>query len=337
MKLFQTLVSSVLGGVGAIIGFGVLLSGCTDDDNDKKPTTVISTQDLKNCCGSDESSDAFANCVKSYQESGICHSENPNDPHNNVTYYGPAPVDPDKDLAACCGKDDGSKEYSACVENYKANNGCGEVSVKYGMPQIDEDAMKACCGDDKKCMEDFIASGECHAVAPVYGMPEISDEDLKACCGNDEECIADYKASGKCDEPVAEYGPQPYVDCCADAETEEEYNECVENYEKTGSCAEEPPIMTYYGPDPAAECCSNAQSPEEYKECVENYEKTGSCSEEPPVMTDYGMPSVDDELTECCGEDDGSETYQYCAKNFVKNGGCEEMSVKYGMPATPAE
>ena len=85
----------------------------------------VSDAEIKECCGNDDGSDFYKNCVADLEKTGNCHM--------NQTVYGPPPVD-EKALKECCGDDDGSEEYNACVQNYKEFGGC--VMIEEPTPSV---------------------------------------------------------------------------------------------------------------------------------------------------------------------------------------------------------
>ncbi|MBO4350962.1 MAG: hypothetical protein J6A01_08465 [Proteobacteria bacterium] len=214
MKSTKSLISSILGGIGILAGFGMLLTGCSDDD-DKKPTVEITKAQLDQCC---KDADNYEACVKDYQTNGVCSgykepgpvAEYGVPPIDEPVEYGPidAPeygtIDPGptpEEIADCCGEDNGSEEYKECVADYKKSGACAhhqdEPVPEYGMIET-----------------------------PMYGMPDDptpvnpDDEKIKECCGDDngsdeyKECVEDYQKAGTCvkqpEPPIPEYGmPEP--------------------------------------------------------------------------------------------------------------------------------
>ena len=212
MKSLKTLVGTLLGGIGILAGFSMLMTGCSDDDKDKTPTQEITKAQLEKCC---KDADNYEACVKDYQENGVCSgfidpgpvSDYGVPPIYEPVEYGPidapdyGPIDPGiepspKEIAECCGDDNGSDEYKECVENYQKSGACpphhDDPVPEYGMPDT-----------------------------PEYGMPDVptpvpDDVGIKECCGDDngsdeyKECVADYKKAGECalhdEDPVPDYG-----------------------------------------------------------------------------------------------------------------------------------
>ncbi|MBO4350961.1 MAG: hypothetical protein J6A01_08460 [Proteobacteria bacterium] len=104
-------------------------------------------EEIKECCGEDNGSDKYNECVENYKgssDSKVCMAHDIDQPD----VYGPLPSEIDE-------------------------------------PQPTEDEIKECCGDDdesvkyKKCVEELTKSGNCdihEASDPTYGMPDIPDE-----------------------------------------------------------------------------------------------------------------------------------------------------------------
>ena len=102
--------------------------------------------------------------------------------------------------------------------------------------------------------------------------------------------------------------------------SQEEFDECIDNYKEVNSCSIEPPPQTDYGMPPvlsaedAEACCgkdtesqvfkdcvkkmyescpANMSTPqEEFDKCIENFKEINDCA---PIMTLYGMPSPPNE------------------------------------------
>ncbi len=303
MKSIKSLVGTLLGGIGALAGFGILMTGCGDDGNSGKATQEITKAQLEECCGTDANSTTYEACVKNYQTNGVC--SNDIDPGVTTDYgvpdpltpvvYGPAPFKPDE-IEKCCGEDDGSNKYKQCVESYKESGKCENP---------DE---------------------------PIYTEYGPSVDPIEECCGKDDgskkykQCVESYKESGKCenpDEPIyTEYGPSidPIEECCGKDDGSEKYKQCVESYKESGKCENpDEPIYTEYGPsiDPIEECCGKDDGSKGYKQCVEDYNKAGGCGG--IAVPEYGMPPVDS-IEECCGPEDDSDTYKACVEDYNANG-----------------
>ncbi len=368
MKNIKKLTALVLGGIGAIFGLQSL-SGCSEDVN-SKPVVKLTQEQIKDCCGDDDGTNAYAKCIQNYQKNGVCSKEKEPEP---IAYYGPAPTPvPEKDIADCC-SDKADTDYLDCANKF--NNYCDDKQFSESM------SLEACVAEFKK-------ANKCDVMEPVYGMQPlpVPDEDIADCCGfksdpgyqecadkfknycNDkqfsesmslEACVEEYKQTNNCDVPVPEYGMIPVEECCGSKTDSDEYKACVDFYNKTGECDNN---STVYGPAPVpvpdtdiADCCGFKSEPGyqecadkfnnycdgkqfyesmSLEDCVEEYKQVNHC--EVPVP-EYGMPSISDEdIQNCCGEDSQSSDYKECVEKYLATEVCPNMnSTVYGMPPLP--
>ena len=295
------------------------------------PLPEIDPNDAKACCGSDVNSKKYQECVgkmydacpqvsqkefdaciDNYKEVNSCSVEPP-----PQTDYGMPPVIDPSDAEACCGPNDDSKEYIACIkEMYDA------CPADMDTPQESFD----------KCIANYREVNKCVVIAvPEYGVQDVNPQDILECCGpedgsseykdcfykiteacgnaeNYDKCIADYKKTNECGEIGAPtYGMPPVLDpgdaeaCCGSDVNSSKYKECVDKMYDA--------------------CPANMSTPqEEFDACIDKYKDVNSCSVEPPPQTDYGMPPVLDpsDAEACCGSDVNSDKYKECVKDMYK-------------------
>lgn len=348
MKNIKKLTALVLGGIGAIFGLQSL-SGCSEDVN-SKPVVKLTQEQIKDCCGDDDGTDAYAKCIQNYQENGVCSHEVDPDP---IAYYGPAPTPIDEGIQNCCGDKTG-QSYEDCVKDYKANgNRCVMPSI-YGPAPLDvpENDIAACCGD--RTDDGYL---DCANKFKSYCDDKQFFESMSL-----KDCVEEYKQVNHCEVPVPEYGMIPVEECCGSETDSDRYRSCVDFYNKTGECDNN---STVYGPAPVpvpdtdiADCCGFKSEPGyqecadkfnnycdgkqfyesmSLEECVEEYKEVNSCSVEPPPQTDYGMPSISEEdIEKCCGDDKQSSDYKECVDEYLNTEICPNMSsTVYGMPPLP--
>ena len=71
MKSFKKLIGTVLGGIGALTGISMLMNACNEDQNNK-PVVEVTAEEVKQCCGTDQTNPAYSYCVNRYIYSGNC-------------------------------------------------------------------------------------------------------------------------------------------------------------------------------------------------------------------------------------------------------------------------
>ena len=205
MKSIKSLVGPLVGGIGILAGFGMMLVGCSDDNSNKSAAKTPTAEEIAACCGNDNGSKAYKECVENYKgssDSQICMAHDIDQPD----VYGPPPSEINdtqptaEEIKKCCGEDNGSDEYKECVENYTGSSDSKVCMVHdidqpdvYGPPPSEindpeptEEEIKECCGDEdesvkyKKCVEELTKSGNCdinEASDPTYGMPDIPPDE----------------------------------------------------------------------------------------------------------------------------------------------------------------
>ena len=90
MKTLQSLVGTLLGGIGMLAGFGMLMTGCSEDDKTTDTNAEITQEQLDKCC---KTADDYDACVKDYKKNGICSNEP--EPEITTKYGMPStPVEP---------------------------------------------------------------------------------------------------------------------------------------------------------------------------------------------------------------------------------------------------
>ena len=268
------------------------------------------------------------------------------------------------DIEACCGSDDGSKNYESCVEAYRTTGKCGSIDIDpnppvyYGPPAITDAELKACCEnredgmDANRCISEYKSTYQCPEDEPVYaeyGMPMPLEEELKACCENRgdmdaEECAERFSETLKCpdimDAPDAPlYGPPPITDaelkaCCENRADGMPAEACIDEYKSTYQCPEDEPVYAEYGmPMPPNEdiekCCADRNDGMDKGKCIDEYIETGICPPElampdDPPIAVYGPAPVDQALEKCCGDKSGDE-YSECVKSYYEHNGCMEI------------
>ena len=260
MKNLAKLLGTVAGGLGAVFGLGLLFSGCEDDE--KKDDIVVyygpaPVQSAEECCQSLHNDGAiqqseFDECVAAYKQKNVCEPG-----ALFPTVYGPA-VDMAK-LSECCGTDTNHEKYDESYSDFISDQICGK-------PVQDNSDAENCCKvlkdnssipADKfdECVEDYNKNKVCGAdkyIPNVYG-PAIPPALIAACCGQDDsvegynDCLGDVM-DGVCDNPLPG-SDKAIEECCGEQSEDESYQACVQDYKKTGSCADpDEPLPTYYGP-----------------------------------------------------------------------------------------
>ena len=255
MKSIKTLMGMVAGGIGMLASFGLFLAGC-DDDNSSE-------------CDLDQ-----------YKVNGVCTAK---DPSNTV----------DAKLKECCGDDDGSAQYKACVSDYKASGACSgkqePIYTEYGPAVVtpSEAEIAECCGDDKKadgydaCVQSYKDSGICSQTKPIDIEPTIYGPAPSACCGEGNEdtaCGHIFFNTSVCSKDEGNEG----LEACCGEKTGSDLRTCVNDYVKNKVCSgQEGPgdLQTDYGMPPLtdqeiADCCGNDKNADGYQECVSNYKET---------------------------------------------------------------
>ena len=142
-------------------------------------------EELDNCCGKDDGSEAYKTCTADYIKNGKCAKEPEKDEYT-------------KDELACCDQEAlGDPDFESCIADYRKTGACiagidDPIPTVYGpapeVPEKDEYTKDelACCDQEA-----------------------LSDPDF-------ESCIADYRKTGACiagiEEPIPTvYGPAPEV------------------------------------------------------------------------------------------------------------------------------
>ena len=312
MKTLNTLIGTLLGSLGALTGVGLLATGCSDNSPHHESISVTVT-DVEACCGTDKTSQNYNACVQDYQANGVCStSGKPDDPIWDVPTYGmPDPIGPTPEqLQECCGQDDGTNDYKACVENYT------DVNVPHACRDLVDE--------------------------PDPPSPAIYGPNPYWCCGPEwDECSNTYFNGGGCTSGI---DPSESQACCAKAENQDT---CVLDFIKTKECPTEIKVPDEFEIE---ECCrlsdgtNDAECEKKYKETgvCDNTDMAQCCSDYPDELYDYQdwKPNPNDkyfnstcvsilrkkkqcsaELTECCSLKDGTYNDE-CTRRFEKTGQC---------------
>ena len=116
MQVHISRIGKLISSLGALTGIGLFMTGCHESAHYE--TAAVTVAEVEACCGTDKNSQDYNDCVQSYKANGVCST--PVKPDDPVPLYGmPEPIPPTPDqLKECCGQNDGSSEYKACVEDY---------------------------------------------------------------------------------------------------------------------------------------------------------------------------------------------------------------------------
>ena len=249
MKSFKKLVGTLLGGIGAFTGIGMLMNACSEEDNNK-PVVEVTIAQVEQCCGTDKTASEYPYCVNRYIYTGTCITSS--------------------NLSRCCGSKTSNDDYNACVKDYLQNGYCSkdgdEATPLYGMPDTiptpTQEDIQECCGNDdgtslyKQCIDQFDPLNDvifCIGSDPNDDLPAIYGPIPERCCdntsANDDTCNFIYDNTGVCPKDP---GNEGLVDCCEGITDPEELNICVKDYVNYGSCLDidDVPPDPVYGPDP---------------------------------------------------------------------------------------
>ena len=116
MKSLKKLIGTVIGGIGALVGTSLMLSGC--DEGADQVVAYYGPLPAVDCCVSTlklKDSD-LDYCMEQYSKINKCDAAQLT---RVAVYYGPA-YDL-ADLKACCGEDETAQGYNECFEDFRKN------------------------------------------------------------------------------------------------------------------------------------------------------------------------------------------------------------------------
>ena len=119
-----------VGAIGTIAGIGLLSTGCDDGDSGNS-NNRLSQAEIQKCCGADNGSNEYMECVKDYSSNGVCSSQKEN--HDLPAYYGPNPY-ASQEVIDCCGADSSADGWQACADDYIANGVCADKPIDEPLP-----------------------------------------------------------------------------------------------------------------------------------------------------------------------------------------------------------
>ena len=152
MKLTK-LIGSFIGGIAAIAGFGMMFTGCEEEDDLVAEYGPPFVNDADKCCRLElqfENND-LDYCMSQYEKINKCDRDKLSSAGYAV--YGMPSVEQMTEY--CCGKDKSHPGYDACRENYVQTYECSKP-----VPGSDK-AIQNCCGEInsgsnyQRCVDDY--------------------------------------------------------------------------------------------------------------------------------------------------------------------------------------
>ena len=171
MKTLSKLIGSVIGGIGTIVGFSSLFTGCGDNDDNGMIAYYGPRPPSVTCCDNELglTGDDYWYCMSQYEKINKCDREQLT---MQPAVYGPA-VSP-KLAKACCGEDTSHADYDECYQDLMKDDNCNKP-----VPGS-EKAIEKCCGINtqtatyKNCVSNYQKAGNvCSDTNPTQPIPTV--------------------------------------------------------------------------------------------------------------------------------------------------------------------